>query len=697
MKKIYILFILFIAQFAFAQSDCVSNIPICGNSGISYTPSGNGNSQDIPTGGDSSNCLYTEHFSVWYSFTVATAGTLTFNIVPNVASTDYDWAVWGPNKACGNLGSPIRCNYSGTSGNTGLNMTNTNTFSNAGGSPFCKYLDVLPGETYILIVDNFVSSTNGFSMTWGGTATLASPFNDPTIQPYPFNPIGIPGATAADPRIVEVCDIAPPYNFQSHSANILNGNANFYVKYYRTTNDALADTNAITAPTVVNTTATYYYTVRFLDPNNPDNPANKCFNVNAFKFKDVTFRATNATITECNNNNSGVATYNLTTANVYTPNPVYTYTVKYYPTVADANAGTNEITNPLVYTSAAGDVFAKITTNLGCSDIGKITLKFYADIAVLTGNLETCYLENNPSTGLFDLTKPIVTTAAGTTKEYYPSETDAVNSTNPIPNPAAYISPSGTVYVKVIDGNGCYKVTKIFLKVTPPAYSDILKDKQICVEGTTTLDAGPGFTEYLWSNGQTSSFITGVTVGTYYVRLKKGNCWTKQEVKVLPVELPVISNVNIGPNSISADVIGGHPPYVYSMDNQNWQDSNTFPNLPRGTYTIYVKDSFNCLPVQVEVTVPNIVNVITPNGDGVNDVVDYSALSRKKDLVFAVYDRYGSKIYQADKDNGYKWDGTILGKKLSTGTYWYSVSWKENDKLNTPVIYSGWILLKNRE
>lgn len=36
-----------------------------------------------------------------------------------------------------------------------------------------------------------------------------------------------------------------------------------------------------------------------------------------------------------------------------------------------------------------------------------------------------------------------------------------------------------------------------------------------------------------------------------------------------------------------------------------------------------LRDFFNCEPL--EVTIPNIINVIAPNGDGVNDVFDYSA------------------------------------------------------------------------
>ncbi|SUX46969.1 gliding motility-associated C-terminal domain [Chryseobacterium indoltheticum] len=62
-----------------------------------------------------------------------------------------------------------------------------------------------------------------------------------------------------------------------------------------------------------------------------------------------------------------------------------------------------------------------------------------------------------------------------------------------------------------------------------------------------------------------------------------------------------------------------------------------------------------------------------------------------------MYDRYGNLKYQADKIRNYTWDGTSGGKKLSTGTYWYSISWTENDKNNTQTKYNGWVLVKNRE
>ena len=91
------------------------------------------------------------------------------------------------------------------------------------------------------------------------------------------------------------------------------------------------------------------------------------------------------------------------------------------------------------------------------------------------------------------------------------------------------------------------------------------------------------------------------------------------------------------------------------------------------------------------------MNAITPNGDNVNDEVDYTSLAYKKNLVFTVYNRYGNKIYESDKLRNYKWNGTSNGKKIVTGTYWYTITWTESDINNTQMKYNGWILVKNRE
>lgn len=688
MKKILLFFILIASQLFYSQSDCVSAIPVCGNSGFSYTPTGPGNVDE-----DLGGCLSSdENFSVWYSFTIATSGTLTFTIDPAVFADDYDFGVYGPNVSCGSLGTPIRCNYSGLDGPTGLSLTATDP--NGAGTQWSSYMDVIAGETYYLVVDNYLSTANGFSLNWGGTATLTSAFNNPALTPNPFVTPGNPGPTPTSPNEILKCALPMQFDFTTLSAGIINGNTNFTVTYHDTENNAITGALPLTTA-IINGTTIYYYRLKYTDPTNPTNPINGCFQLGTFKFKQGNIVADNATLTECNNNGAGTGTFNLTTATVFA-DP--TATKKYYTSLADLNADTNAITNPTAYVSSApATIYVKVTSVEGCSDDSTITLAFHPVVVLTPALLESCYIPTAINTAAFDLTTATVSTQTGITKRFFLTQANALAGTNEIPNPTAYITQSGEVYVRVTNSNGCYAITKITLKVIPPVKSTVLKDKTICIEDRTTLDAGPGFDGYEWSTGATTQSIQGVGIGSYWVKLKTSKCFTIQEVSVFPAAQPVIASLDISNNTITVNASGGTAPYQYSIDGITWQDSNVFNNLPRGENKIYLKDAFDCNPIIVQVTVPNLVNAITPNGDNVNDEVDYSALAYKKNLVFTVYNRYGNKIYESDKLRNYKWNGTASGKKILTGTYWYTITWNENDSTSTPTKYSGWILVKNRE
>lgn len=406
------------------------------------------------------------------------------------------------------------------------------------------------------------------------------------------------------------------------------------------------------------------------------------------------FTATPATLTECNNNNAGTATFNLSLANVNEPAGS---TKLYYKTMADLNAGVNNITNFANYTSPATTVYVKVTTPQGCQGSAPITLAFYPAIASNDATIESCFIESAPNTATFNLTQANVSTALNITKLYYTSLADALTGVNPIAIPTAYVATSSTVYVRITNSNNCFVIVKINLKVLPPVYSSVLKDKTICIDAKTTLDAGPGFDSYLWNTGATTQSIQNVAPGQYWVQLKTGRCTALQTVKVNAAPQPVISSIDIKNNTITVNVKGGKGPFQYSLDGIKWQDSNIFTGLPRGEVTVYVKDAYNCTPIHVQVTVPNLLNAITPNGDNKNDYIDYSALAYKKNLVFTVYDRYGNKLYEANKIRDFKWDGTSGNKKVMTGTYWYTITWNENDKNNTQTSYNGWVLVKNRE
>ncbi|PWN69860.1 gliding motility-associated C-terminal domain-containing protein [Chryseobacterium phosphatilyticum] len=332
------------------------------------------------------------------------------------------------------------------------------------------------------------------------------------------------------------------------------------------------------------------------------------------------------------------------------------------------------------------------------TDCEQITLNLKViPFVVQDVTITACWYDVAPY-AYFDLTKAKVTDYNAVTKKYYRTMADLTAGTNEITTPDNFPSTGGVVYVRVTTVEGCAATAKITLVPLPIKKSPVLVDQYICMDARTNLDAGPGYDSYQWSTGATSSGIRDVGVGEYSVILGKNGCFLTQIVKVKKADDPVIQSIEINNNNATVIVTGGKPPYKYAVDGTGtWQDSNIFTGLTRGQHTFYVKDVYNCTPVAVEITIPNLLNAITPNGDNVNDFIDYSELAYKENLTFSIYDRYGNTIFTGNKFNNFKWDGKHFDKRIVTGTYWYHITWNEANKNKTPIKYTGWILVKNRE
>jgi hypothetical protein len=172
--KFLYLFLAFFFQsfYSFSQQDCSGAIPVCQQTYIQTSSyAGPGNTQEV-----FNTCLANnEQASVWYVFTVQVGGTFGFNI--NTLN-DYDWALYNlTGTSCANIPNltPVRCNFSATYGNTGMNVANIGGASEAtpaGGSPISNGLDVIAGQTYALIVDNYTQDQNGYTLTFTGNASF---------------------------------------------------------------------------------------------------------------------------------------------------------------------------------------------------------------------------------------------------------------------------------------------------------------------------------------------------------------------------------------------------------------------------------------------------------------------------------------------------------------------------------------------
>ncbi len=158
--------------------DCFTATTVCTTT---YTQtnsySGYGSVQELMYPG-STSCIQTgESNSSWYLFKIISPGTIVFQINPVNALDDYDFAIYNlTGKFCGDIPTgaapEVSCNFSSTPGPTGLSAGATQTSAAANGPNQCAPLNVLAGETFAMVVNNFTATSTGYTLTFGGTATI---------------------------------------------------------------------------------------------------------------------------------------------------------------------------------------------------------------------------------------------------------------------------------------------------------------------------------------------------------------------------------------------------------------------------------------------------------------------------------------------------------------------------------------------
>lgn len=171
--------------------DCQGAIPIC-NNGTFHGGTNNYGFDELPDQWNS--CLGNpgtrgEYESTWAVFSPATSGTIGFSITPTSAA-DYDWAIWGPYTSlqCPAFTNdvPIRCSSTslantGGGGTTGLiapaaDVIEQNGEYGGGSNENGKLapLNVLAGQVYVMMLDNWDANTTTFQLNWNLTngATL---------------------------------------------------------------------------------------------------------------------------------------------------------------------------------------------------------------------------------------------------------------------------------------------------------------------------------------------------------------------------------------------------------------------------------------------------------------------------------------------------------------------------------------------
>ena len=144
-------------------NDCGWTETVCSDDAISSGVIGPGNHYELDLTNE--GCLYDEHQTFWTFFHAEMAGTIGLTITPNDMNDDYDFAIWSGTD-CSPSSTPIRCSWAGVTGVTGLGNGATENHEDEHGDGWVATINASAGDEFLLLVDNWSYSNNGFTLTW---------------------------------------------------------------------------------------------------------------------------------------------------------------------------------------------------------------------------------------------------------------------------------------------------------------------------------------------------------------------------------------------------------------------------------------------------------------------------------------------------------------------------------------------------
>jgi gliding motility-associated-like protein len=146
---------------------------------------------------------------------------------------------------------------------------------------------------------------------------------------------------------------------------------------------------------------------------------------------------------------------------------------------------------------------------------------------------------------------------------------------------------------------------------------------------------------------------------------------------------------------IVRDISGGTPPYRLTLDGKDQE--NTMTGLAEGTYLLTAYDSRTCsaaleLTIDMNLVVPN---VITPNGDNINDLWIIPLLNYYPEGDIRLFNSAGQLVREITFTDGYNkdpWNGKDETDQLvPVGTYYYIIRY--NDEVDGPMQLTGYVMV----
>lgn len=247
--------------------------------------------------------------------------------------------------------------------------------------------------------------------------------------------------------------------------------------------------------------------------------------------------------------------------------------------------------------------------------------------------------------------------------------------------------------LKVTSGFGCTDsfYQSVLYDALPTVVINPSGISYVCQGDTLNLNSVNLHLQYNWSTGQSTPSIQKSTSGEVILTAySSNNCFASDTVFVNVVPLPTVSagNDTVIYNGTRAFLMGsGAKDYRWTPGatlNDSMVNNPEAKPQTKTTYYLVATDDFGCVgydTVSVDLKYPTTIkvpNLVTPNGDGHNDVWDLRDVPGIDNSKIVIMDKWGSLIYESPA-SGYKhnWAGKRLDVEYPEGTYYYIIELKD--------------------
>lgn len=359
---------------------------------------------------------------------------------------------------------------------------------------------------------------------------------------------------------------------------------------------------------------------------------------------------------------------------------------------------TNFILNPAIHTN----FIIEAMIGGGCVDHVLVTIN-YSTSSQYNFQIDPICDENNDGLEIVDLTQ-FESNFTNSTFKYFRNLDDLNNDSNEIEVPSNYNfdeNLGNQIYFKIFQNSNICPDLGI-IQITLNKQPQITIDNYLVCPGEeiiiTPNDSEWEIESYNWQDANGNSISTNQTItlsepGIYRLTLTATNeCTYTEEFEVNHYDLPTLVEITFQQNTAIV-VATGNRTILYSKDGITWQTNNIFENLSPGVHNFYIKyESENCIVGPVKGLIPIIVNTITPNGDGINDIWYISDMDvfNGENAKLYIFDRYGKRLFSQESNVELSWNGKINGKPIPSTSYWYIIELPDGRK------YTGYINVINK-